>query len=83
MTLRCKGKPSGGFAEEIMATESGHPATLLAMGQLMGQLEGKQTGVREAFDESFGHFSRPKNQKLFRALFGASSSPGRIDRAGD
>jgi len=71
-----------GFAEEIMATESGPPATLLAMGQLMGQLEGKQTRVREAFDESFGHFSRPKNQKLFRNVFGPSTSPGRKVRAG-
>jgi len=58
------------FAEEMMATEVGPPATLLAMGQLMGQLEGKQIHEREAFHEHFDRFSRPKNQQRFRELFG-------------
>jgi len=58
------------FAEEMMATKVGPPATLLAMGQLMGQLEGKQIQEREAFHEHFERFSRPKNQERFRELFG-------------
>jgi CHAD domain-containing protein len=58
------------FAEEMMATEVGPPATLLAMGQLMGQLEGKQIQEREAFHEHYERFSRPKNQERFRELFG-------------
>jgi hypothetical protein len=54
----------------MMATEVGPPATLLAMGQLMGQLEGKQIQEREAFHEHYERFSRPKNQERFRELFG-------------
>ena len=58
------------FAEEMMATETGPPATLLAMGQLMGKLEEQQVQEREAFQKHFELFSRRKNQIRFRELFG-------------
>ncbi len=58
------------FAEEMMTSDTGPPATLLAMGQLMGQLEEKQTQEREAFQQHFELFSRRKNQKRFLELFG-------------
>lgn len=64
------------FAEELMAIEIGPPATLLAMGQLMGQQEGKQILEREAFHHYFQEFSRPKNQKRFRDLFGPEPGEG-------
>ena len=67
------------FAEEMLATKTGPPATLLAMGQLMGQLEGQQIVEREAFHRHFRQFSRPRNQKRFRKLFGpepGNAEPG-------
>jgi CHAD domain-containing protein len=58
-------------AEELMATGSGPPSTLLAMGQLLGRLEGEQTQHRAAFRTRFSRFARKKNLKRFEALFGA------------
>ena len=59
-----------GFAEEMMATKVAPPATLLAMGQLMGQLEGKQRKEREAFHDHFSRFSHAKNLQHFQELIG-------------
>lgn len=58
-----------GFAGEMMATEAAPPATLMAMGQLMGQLEASQSVEGEAFRARFEHFAREKNQERFRRLF--------------
>ncbi|MBT8396486.1 MAG: CHAD domain-containing protein [Gemmatimonadetes bacterium] len=63
------------FAEEIMESKAAPPATLLAMGQLMGQLEGKQHKERELFHDRFSRFSRQQNVKRFRRLFGATAKP--------
>jgi CHAD domain-containing protein len=70
------------FAEELMASGKGPPATLLAMGQLMGQFEGAQIREREAFQATFEEFSRPKNQKRFRKLFGPSPGSGKPRKEG-
>ena len=51
--LQIQREALGSFAEEMMAARTAPPATLLAMGQLMGQLEGKQTKEREAFHQQF------------------------------
>jgi CHAD domain-containing protein len=58
-----------GFAEEMMAAKAGPPATLLAMGQLMGQLEGKQEKEREAFHDHFARFASSRNLQRFKKLF--------------
>jgi CHAD domain-containing protein len=58
------------FAEELMETRKGPPATLLAMGQLLGRLEEAQKTEREAFHQHFREFARPENQERFRSLFG-------------
>ena len=57
-------------AEELMAAGKGPPATLLAMGQLLGRLEGAQARERGAFESRFRHFARAKNRRRFEALFG-------------
>ncbi len=62
------------FAEEMMAAKSAPPTTLLAMGQLMGQLEGKQNKEREAFQDHFSRFTRTRTLKRFRGLFGPGPS---------
>ena len=71
------------FAEEMMAIEVGPPATLLAMGQLMGQLEGQQILERDAFHKHFKQFSRPKNRRHFRELFGQGPPEGPLPPAGE
>ncbi len=58
------------FAEEMMASDSGPPATLVAMGQLMGQMEGKQIQEREAFHQELKRFSGSGNRKRFKEFFG-------------
>ena len=59
------------FAQELMGSGKGPPATLLAMGQLLGRLDGAQARERGAFHHHFRQFSRPKNRKRFLQLFGA------------
>jgi CHAD domain-containing protein len=58
------------FADELLATGAGPPATLMAMGQLMGQMEGTQARERNSFQEAFARFSRVENRERFQALFG-------------
>jgi CHAD domain-containing protein len=67
------------FAQELMDSGRGPPATLLAMGQLLGRLDGAQARERGAFHHHFRQFSRPKNRKRFLQLFGAD--PGLGDTA--
>jgi CHAD domain-containing protein len=59
-----------GFAAEMMASGKAPPGTLMAMGQLMGQLESRQAVEAEAFHARFQKFARAKNQDRFRKLFG-------------
>ncbi|MFC1662476.1 hypothetical protein ACFL3S_13650 [Gemmatimonadota bacterium] len=54
----------------MMVEKLAPPETLMAMGRLMGQLETREMQEREAFHAHFKRFSRPKNQKRFRVLFG-------------
>jgi len=63
-----------GFAEEMMETGVGPPATLMAMGQLMGQLEAQQLRERKAFRKRFRRFSSAENQARFKELFGSAAS---------
>ena len=65
-----------GFAGEMLASGKAPPATLMAMGQLMGQLEARQTVEGEAFRARFQKFAREKNQKRFRRLFGPTQAGG-------
>ena len=57
------------FSHE-MAEEAEVPAeTLLALGRLVEALDRRQVAVRHEFSERFAHFTREKNQLLFRQLF--------------
>jgi CHAD domain-containing protein len=58
------------FADEMMETGVGPPATLMAMGQLMGQLEAEQVLERRAFHKRFRAFARKENRRHFEELFG-------------
>lgn len=58
-----------GFAGEMLATGAAPPATLMAMGQLMGQLETRQSVEGDAFRERFQRFAGEKNRRRFRSLF--------------
>ncbi len=71
------------FAGEMMAKGIAHPATLMAMGQLMGGLEAQQGVERERFRESFLRFSRKKNQARFDTLFGGGPSSAGDPGAGN
>jgi CHAD domain-containing protein len=75
--LQVQREALGAFAEEMMAGKAGPPATLLAMGQLMGQLEGKQAKEREAFHDHFARFARDKNFRKFKKLFGPEPAVGK------
>lgn len=68
--LRLQSNALHSFAEEMMSLGVGSPATLMAMGQLMGQLEEKQTVERGAFGRRFRTFARRANRKRFEELFG-------------
>jgi CHAD domain-containing protein len=58
------------FAQEMMTTGVGPPATLMAMGQLMGQLEAEQVVERRAFHKRFKAFARRGNRHRFEEVFG-------------
>jgi CHAD domain-containing protein len=62
-------------AEEMIAAETCPPPTLLAMGQLMGQLEAHQALEREAFRKRFRRYSRAANRTSFQLLFGPDPEP--------
>jgi CHAD domain-containing protein len=70
-----------GFAGEMLASGAAPPATLMAMGQLMGQLEARQSVEGEAFRARFQRFGRTRNQTRFRSLFGPVEEDGRTRKA--
>lgn len=55
------------FSLEMRKMDSVPTDTLLAMGALLGQLDRRQSALRESFSERFEQFSR--NQARFRELF--------------
>jgi CHAD domain-containing protein len=75
--LQVQREALGRFAEEMMAAKAGPPATLLAMGQLMGQLESKQQKEREAFHDHFSRFASSGNLRKFQKLFGPDPGTGK------
>jgi len=68
--LRVQAAALRGFAEEMLDTGVGPPATLMAMGQLMGQLEERQGVERRVFRKRFRTFARRENRRRFEELFG-------------
>ncbi|MGD8343362.1 MAG: CHAD domain-containing protein [Desulfobacterales bacterium] len=48
--------------------------TLVAIGSLVEALNGEKKAVRDAFAETFGNFSAPANQALFKELFASKTS---------
>jgi CHAD domain-containing protein len=65
----------GRFAEELMEHSAAPPETLLAMGQLMGQLQGKQLEERNEFLGSFREFTTPEKRRRFQDMFAAPQRP--------
>ena len=47
--------------------------TLVAIGSLVEALNGEKKAVRDAFAETFGNFSAPANQALFKELFASKA----------
>jgi CHAD domain-containing protein len=72
-----------GFAAEMMASGKAPPGTLMAMGQLMGQLESRQALEAEAFHARFQKFARSKNQDRFRKLFGPEGDAETVPSPGE
>jgi CHAD domain-containing protein len=72
-----------GFAAEMMASGKAPPGTLMAMGQLMGQLEARQALEAEAFHARFQKFARARNQDRFRKLFGPEGDGERVPSPGE
>jgi CHAD domain-containing protein len=70
-----------GFAAEMMASGKAPPGTLMAMGQLMGQLESRQAVEGEAFHARFEKFARERNRARFRKLFGPEGPPPPVESA--
>ncbi len=68
--LRVQALALRSFAEEMLETGVGPPATLMAMGQLMGQLEAEQALERRAFHKRFAPFAGKENRTRFEELFG-------------
>ena len=56
-----------GFAEEMMADGTSTEA-VLAMGELIGHLDGEQDRAREEFDATFARFARPASISRLRRL---------------
>jgi len=58
-----------GFAEEMMA-EGTTAGAMLAMGELIGHLDGEQDRARREFDSAFARFARPASLRLMHRLGG-------------
>jgi len=76
--LHVQGTALRTFAGELMDTNRGPPSTLLAMGQLLGQMEMAQGKERKAFRQHILRFSQPRTQKkLENVLKGAQGATGK------
>jgi CHAD domain-containing protein len=58
------------MAEKLPLSGRQSKNTLVAIGSLIDRLDTKKQSVRQAFAETFGKFSSPKNKQLFDELFG-------------
>ncbi len=58
------------FGEQMLEAGNTPATSLMAMGILVERLLNRQQQVRTEFANRFVTFSRPKNQKQFKALFG-------------
>ncbi|MFW5970170.1 MAG: CHAD domain-containing protein [Halofilum sp. (in: g-proteobacteria)] len=59
------------FAQDMTASGEAPPATLLAMGRLVDDLERRERRTRDEFAERFDRFARRKNRRRFKRLFAA------------
>ena len=71
--LHVQGTTLRTFAEELMDSHRPPPQTLLAMGQLLGQMRRSQEDDRAALQEHIARFTQPKNQELFKKILGGPS----------
>ncbi len=62
----------GGFAT-AMLDEGASPATLLAMGVLIGHLEERSRDVRALFADCFARFARTKSNRFVKRAFGEAT----------
>ena len=58
-----------GFGEDMQRKGAAPPATLMAMGRLVGYLEVGQARERGQVEKRFAEFARVENQRLARSLF--------------
>jgi len=63
-------------AAHIPLQEADSRDTLLAIGCLIGRLEGEKQAVRGAFAETFTEFAALENQQLFQELFASQDARG-------
>lgn len=59
------------YAEQMLEEGSVAPATLLAMGALIGGLSERQQDARDHFARIFADFDTPEHRRLFKTLFRA------------
>jgi CHAD domain-containing protein len=57
------------IAEELPASGSKNKKSLLAIGSLVGALDGKKQGIKKTFTTTFTEYASPLNKRLFRDLF--------------
>jgi CHAD domain-containing protein len=68
------------FADQMVAERTVPSDTLLAMGQLVLQLEEGQAAERQEFATRWKRFARKKNHKAFESLFGPRGGTGKRGR---
>jgi CHAD domain-containing protein len=68
--LNVQGETLRTFAEELMDSHRVPPQTLLAMGQLLGQMRRSQEEDRATLQKHIGRFTQPKSQELFEMMLG-------------
>jgi len=66
------------YARQMVDEGETPHSTLLAMGMLVDGLLRRQQQVRLEFAERFTKFSRPENQRIFKALFAPGSRKGKV-----
>lgn len=66
--LHVQGAALNAFAGELMDMKRGPPATLLAMGRVLGQMERAQAEEKAALRAHMRRFSQPRNRGKFEEL---------------
>ena len=59
------------FAQDMTTAGEAPPATLIAMGRLVDDLERRERRTRDEFAERFARFAHKKNRRRFERLFAA------------